>query len=95
MLRRLEGDRTLDGVTHLIIDEVHERSEERLVTDMNCDTAKLTETEKDVMHSTHRHRSACTFTHPDQYFLVSVCVVKDLKALHADGRLIRLHKCPG
>ena len=29
VLRRLEGDVTLDGVTHLIIDEVHERSEER------------------------------------------------------------------
>ncbi|WAR00710.1 DHX57-like protein [Mya arenaria] len=28
VLRRLEGDTTLDGVTHLIIDEVHERSEE-------------------------------------------------------------------
>ena len=31
MLRRLEGDTTLDGVTHLIIDEVHERSEERFL----------------------------------------------------------------
>ncbi|KAL4238484.1 ATP-dependent RNA helicase [Mactra antiquata] len=28
VLRRLEGDTTLDDVTHLIIDEVHERSEE-------------------------------------------------------------------
>ncbi|XP_053396236.1 putative ATP-dependent RNA helicase DHX57 [Mercenaria mercenaria] len=28
VLRRLEGDTTLDGVSHLIIDEVHERSEE-------------------------------------------------------------------
>ncbi|KAH3859109.1 hypothetical protein DPMN_101756 [Dreissena polymorpha] len=28
VLRRLEGDTTLDGITHLIIDEVHERSEE-------------------------------------------------------------------
>lgn len=31
VLRRLEGDTTLDGITHLIIDEVHERSEERYV----------------------------------------------------------------
>ena len=30
LLRRLEGDATLDGVTHVIIDEVHERTEERL-----------------------------------------------------------------
>ena len=31
LLRRLEGDVTLEGVTHVIIDEVHERTEERLV----------------------------------------------------------------
>ena len=29
VLRRLEGDPKLEGVTHVIIDEVHERSEER------------------------------------------------------------------
>ena len=29
LLRRLEGDHTLEGVTHVILDEVHERSEER------------------------------------------------------------------
>ena len=31
LLRRLEGDPTLKGVSHIIIDEVHERSEERFV----------------------------------------------------------------
>jgi ATP-dependent RNA helicase DHX57 len=29
LLRRLEGDATLQGVTHIIVDEVHERTEER------------------------------------------------------------------
>lgn len=29
LLRRLEGDLTLQGVTHVIVDEVHERTEER------------------------------------------------------------------
>jgi ATP-dependent RNA helicase DHX57 len=29
LLRRLEGDSTLQGVTHVIVDEVHERTEER------------------------------------------------------------------
>lgn len=29
LLRRLEGDGTLQGVTHVIVDEVHERTEER------------------------------------------------------------------
>lgn len=29
LLRRLEGDTALQGVTHIIVDEVHERTEER------------------------------------------------------------------
>ena len=29
ILRRLEGDPTLNDVTHIIVDEVHERSEDR------------------------------------------------------------------
>lgn len=29
LLRRLEGDAELGGVTHVIVDEVHERTEER------------------------------------------------------------------
>ena len=29
LLRRLESDTTLNHVTHIIVDEVHERSEER------------------------------------------------------------------
>lgn len=29
LLRRLEGDAQLSGVTHVIVDEVHERTEER------------------------------------------------------------------
>lgn len=29
LLRRLEGEPTLPNVTHIIVDEVHERSEER------------------------------------------------------------------
>jgi hypothetical protein len=29
VLRRLEGDPKLEGVTHILIDEVHERSQER------------------------------------------------------------------
>lgn len=29
LLRRLEGDADLKGVTHVIVDEVHERTEER------------------------------------------------------------------
>lgn len=29
LLRRLEGDPELSGVTHVIVDEVHERTEER------------------------------------------------------------------
>lgn len=33
LLRRLEGDAELGGVTHIIVDEVHERTEERLATD--------------------------------------------------------------
>uniref|UniRef100_A0A8C5F0P9 RNA helicase n=1 Tax=Gopherus evgoodei TaxID=1825980 RepID=A0A8C5F0P9_9SAUR len=31
LLRRLEGDMTLQGITHVIVDEVHERTEERYV----------------------------------------------------------------
>lgn len=31
VLRRLEGDPKLEGVSHIIIDEVHERSQERLM----------------------------------------------------------------
>lgn len=29
LLRRLEGDTALQGVSHIIVDEVHERTEER------------------------------------------------------------------
>lgn len=29
LLRRLEGEADLTGVTHVIVDEVHERTEER------------------------------------------------------------------
>ena len=29
LLRRLEGEADLPGVTHIIVDEVHERTEER------------------------------------------------------------------
>lgn len=29
LLRRLEGDAALNGVSHIIIDEVHERSQDR------------------------------------------------------------------
>lgn len=32
VLRRLEGDPKLQGVTHILIDEVHERSQERYYT---------------------------------------------------------------
>lgn len=31
LLRRLEAETTLPNVTHIIVDEVHERSEERYV----------------------------------------------------------------
>jgi len=31
LLRRLEGDSELRGITHVIVDEVHERTEERSV----------------------------------------------------------------
>ena len=29
LLRRLEGDPDLESVTHIVVDEVHERTEER------------------------------------------------------------------
>ncbi len=31
LLRRLEGESSLPGVSHIIVDEVHERTEERSV----------------------------------------------------------------
>ena len=31
LLRRLEGESALNHVTHIIVDEVHERSEERFL----------------------------------------------------------------
>lgn len=37
LLRRLESEPTLPEVTHIIVDEVHERSVERYVVRMNCE----------------------------------------------------------
>lgn len=37
LLRRLEGESTLPGVSHIIVDEVHERTEEGWAFNAVCD----------------------------------------------------------
>ena len=39
LLRRLEEDSTLKHITHIIVDEVHERSEERYFLEYACDAS--------------------------------------------------------
>ena len=36
LLRRLEGESSLPDVSHVIVDEVHERTEERLNSAFHC-----------------------------------------------------------
>ncbi len=42
LLRQLEGDSELSGITHVIVDEVHERTEERFVESTRAHNISVT-----------------------------------------------------
>ncbi|KAL7987260.1 hypothetical protein Chor_006179 [Crotalus horridus] len=52
LLRRLEGDKNLQGITHVIIDEIHERTEERYVLEHGSPYMCRA---KQTVHKTGRH----------------------------------------